>query len=227
MMLLTRMFDLNRSLLKGATRVRRRCANRVRSARCSELGEHASGVFKRRYFSSRKPYATRSMAPVLLFSPSQYRATPYSADRDRRQFHPMTIDHLSELFIGLQALPLQAGARVREQAPRRRTAPRAPRSVPHRRTISAGAESVRSPPPCNSATVSRTQLELQLDPCVASDRASAAWCGRTAHVRPAHCLHTVSCRTIAMTRGKELPEHAPEAAPMAKNRQIGMCPEEA
>src|SRR3990170_6420688 len=75
-------------------------------------------ILSRRYSSSRSPYARRWMTRILLLSPS----TKPSADlvlgfAVGGNPIPMTIDHLGELLVRLQALPLEARAPVLEEPP--------------------------------------------------------------------------------------------------------------
>jgi hypothetical protein len=60
-----------------------------------------------------------------------------------------------------------------------------------------------------------------------TDRARAAWCGRTSPCAPNPLLAYGFLPHHRDDAGEGIAEHAPEAASMAKNRQIGMCPEDA
>jgi len=73
-------------------------------------------IFSRRYSSSRSPYARRWMTRILLFRPSTKPSETLLSGR-RPRCHPMTINHLGELLVGLEPPPLERGAPILEEAP--------------------------------------------------------------------------------------------------------------
>src|SRR6266545_8220196 len=72
-------------------------------------------ILRRRYSSSRSPYARRWSTRILLFSPSTNLVLRAAVGRDPL---PVPLNHRRELFVGTQALPLERRPPVLEEAAR-------------------------------------------------------------------------------------------------------------